>query len=360
MNANSGAPAQPSAAAASHGAAEVRSPALKAVRDVLGDEDALLAALESDEKRAAFEDFANRLSDVTDEYTVEFCTTRTLLRYLRARNFKVKDSEKMIRSTFAWRAEKQPQTVTCRFCVDTPSCHSMRHIGFDALDRPVIYSVFSQSTNRTASEAADHMVQVLEACVRRMTDGVETFVWIMDFHGFGVADANPQNAIVFNGIFSYHYPERLGAAILVDTPFIFRPVFAAIKAVFAAETVKKVEMMKHSQMRERCGEWMGDLMDWLETEMVQNRDKELTKTKRYWMPPPEGESHDPRAHGEIARRFPDDHFNGMLVPMEEPETWSCNGRKLDEDGNELDAKATKALVAERAAKRAAETTPAAE
>lgn len=52
-----------------------------------------------------------------------------------------------------------------------------------------------------------------------MPPGVEQWVWVCDFHGFGMADINPKLAKAFLDISAEHYPEvgEVGARLLCCT-----------------------------------------------------------------------------------------------------------------------------------------------
>lgn len=51
--------------------------------------------------------------------------------------------------------------------------------------------------------------------IRLMPQGVEQWIWISDFHGFGFADCDPRIAHIFLDISARHYPERLGRFLVV-------------------------------------------------------------------------------------------------------------------------------------------------
>lgn len=54
-----------------------------------------------------------------------------LFRFLKARNWDVKEAEKQLRGTIEWRRQYKPLTVDCRWCHDHPGYHSMvSFVGF--------------------------------------------------------------------------------------------------------------------------------------------------------------------------------------------------------------------------------------
>ena len=60
---------------------------------------------------------------------------------------------------------------------------------------------------------------MLAQTVRLMGPGVEQWVWVSDFYGFGFADLSPRIATTFLELSAKHYPERLGAFLVRGSLF---------------------------------------------------------------------------------------------------------------------------------------------
>lgn len=73
-----------------------------------------------------------------------------------------------------------------------------------------------------------------------MPKGVEEWIWVSDFHGFGVVDLNPSMARLFLDLLGSHYPERLGVYFLVDTPKIFQVLWKIVKPWLDPVTAAKL------------------------------------------------------------------------------------------------------------------------
>jgi hypothetical protein len=72
--------------------------------------------------------------------------------------------------------------------------------------------------------------------------GVESWVFIMDFHGHSLSTAAPMSmARQVADIFGTCYPERLGLSVMVDAPFFFSMFFTAISPFLAPQTKAKVK-----------------------------------------------------------------------------------------------------------------------
>ena len=230
--------------------------------------------------------------------------------------------------------------------------------GRDTLARPVIYSCLALARGRSSVAAnRDHMTMVFEQCCRVMSLGggpsthppssppllAAQWVWVSDFHGFGVRDLNPAIGRAFLNLCATHYPERLARFVLVGAPPMFAALWRALKVSVCAETRakvgsgggvgvgvgrKKTKTPRHPQtipplhgqllflpyepgeggataagLREAgLGE---ELTAWLTTEMAQNRDPATAAAKAY---PYAGagaavtvDGHDVRGTGDMIR-----------------------------------------------------------
>ena len=66
-------------------------------------------------------------------------------------------------------------------------------------------------------------------CIQAMPAGVDQWVWVSDFKGFGMSDCDPRLAKVFLDLSAAHYPERLGLFLVIDAPWsvpFFCPSYA--------------------------------------------------------------------------------------------------------------------------------------
>ena len=68
----------------------------------------------------------------------------------------------------------------------------------------------------------------IEKAIKEMPEGVSQMVWMIDFKGFSISSSPPiSQCMEILNVLSNHYPERLGLAFIIDTPFIFN-VFCVI------------------------------------------------------------------------------------------------------------------------------------
>lgn len=215
---------------------------------------------EMDEKRqqvalAALASFRSRVRcQIGRPEAVEFATDDTLLRYLRARDGNEEKALSMFLSTLAWRAKNinpvaaassgdEAPYGTCEQCKTDPRSHCFFNVGNDALGRPVVYSCAARAANKVVEDNMIHMALELE----RLFEGNKApgkYVWVIDFKGMGMRDANPRMATTAIPMFTDHYPERMGQIVLINPPAIFHMFWKACKPILDNVTKEKIVMLR--------------------------------------------------------------------------------------------------------------------
>lgn len=118
--------------------------------------------------------------------------------------------------------------------------------------------------------------------VRLMPPGVERWVWVMDFHGFGLRDCNPKIAKIFLSMTSAHYPERLSNIVVIGAPSLFNGLWSMLKPLVPDVTKEKIRFTpydvdsktKGDQLRENLKDVFGEeLLEWLVLEMGDSREQ---------------------------------------------------------------------------------------
>lgn len=222
------------------------------------------------------------------------CDDNTIRRFIRATGGNLPLSVKRLQHTIAWQNDVHPETVICKACAKDPRSHYMHLVGYCSHNRPVIYSCLALASNRVYEDNKAHMIQTFETAIKCMPEGVEQWVWVCDFHGFGMADINPRLAKTFLDVSAEHYPERLGLFLVVDAPKLFSVLWNAIKYWVDPKTFKKIRFLpfdadeKHlpkSQLKAELDQhFESDTVSWILREMTDNRSKSIAKTKVYSMP----------------------------------------------------------------------------
>ena len=76
-----------------------------------------------------------------------------------------------------------------------------------------------------------------------MPPGVEQWVWLSDFHGFGFKDTDPRLARIFLEVSAKHYPERLGLFYCIDAPGMFSMLWKCLQGMVDPVTRAKIRML---------------------------------------------------------------------------------------------------------------------
>lgn len=232
----------------------------------------------------------------------------TIRRYLRAHG----DSHgaaKALAHSLRWREETQPELAVCGACAEDPRNHNMRVVGIDRLERPVLYTCFSQAKNRSnATHNVNHLLRSMEDSCTVMrsrsarlcrTVEAEAWVFVIDFHGYSwLVDTNPRTALLAAQLLA-HYPERLGRCLMVDAPAVFASTWSAVRGILNEVTAGKIVFVRSDDgsLTTELSQCMDpSLQKWLISEMAENRlECNQDGRKLYWKAPREHEgAHDPR------------------------------------------------------------------
>ncbi|KAG2435701.1 hypothetical protein HXX76_006900 [Chlamydomonas incerta] len=273
-------------------------------------DDAFSPQASSGELTAASTTVSEASSDVTEEQIkyvrahCDACTASaddaTVRRFIRATGGNLALSVKRLNATCQWRASVRPEQVVCRACVRDPRSHYMHLCGYAADGRPIIYSCLANPTNKVFEDNKAHMIQTFEWAIKCMPPGVEQWIWVCDFKGFGMADVNPKLAKLFLDISAEHYPERLGMFMIVDAPSLFGLLWKAIQSFVDPKTYKKIRFLpfdykggaaagasgagggKASLLKAEMEQHFDPVTTaWLLREMAENRDKAKVPLKPY-------------------------------------------------------------------------------
>jgi hypothetical protein len=260
-----------------------------------------------EEEEAALLQLKELVADIRGEKggaADRFLSDMTLYRYLRARKGDARAAASMLEETIAWRQASgvAQDRIDCPICCERPGTHTWRQIGFDRRAMPVIYSCAKQEPAGVKVQPQDsnmHMLYALEEAIKTMEPGVTQWVWALDMSGFGMRHASPQLPLHMNALFSRHYPELLGTALIINAPRIFSALWSWVERFVDPNTVAKVRFVNGTRetIRPVLQEiFPDDLAEWLEEEIVLNKKSKLIpQQSTWWEPPPHGADHDPRA-----------------------------------------------------------------
>lgn len=188
--------------------------------------------------------FIQRLADLKSRKDRRFCTEACLLRYLRAREWNLDKAEKMLMNTLQWRKEYKPDKIAPSEVTHCAETGKVFINGKDKLGRPLVFLIPRHENSKDYVNNVRLVVYVLERAIQQMDEGVEQIVLMMDFKGYSRGNSVPLGvAREVLSILSNHYPERLGAAFMIDTPWLFSLFWKAISPFIHPVTAAKVKFL---------------------------------------------------------------------------------------------------------------------
>ena len=166
--------------------------------------------------------------------------TNAPFRYLWTHDWSVKKSVANIEQTIAWRKATVTPALRCHHCVTDPKTHCFVRLGRDRWQRPIVYFAPSRCTSSDPVPTIMHAAAEME--VAFCAPGVAPqWVFILDLRGVGLFGGYSKSALKdLIAIFTTHYPERLGAMVLIDLASIISALFGVIKGLMDPQTVKKI------------------------------------------------------------------------------------------------------------------------
>mmetsp|Transcript_30221 Transcript_30221/g.48798 ORF Transcript_30221/g.48798 Transcript_30221/m.48798 type:complete len:306 (-) Transcript_30221:368-1285(-) len=240
--------------------------------------DAPFPALSEEEELtlSKFKALAKGLCENQDE--TNFCENNAnMTRFLRARDWSEEKALIMLEKALGKRRRMKPETLRCETCINDPGCGDIRIIGFDRLHRPVSYSSFFRSPNRTTPSTILHTTCIMEKCSPLFHSGQpHQMVWITNFGGFSLyKDSNPRFAFEAADILLNQYPEMLGMFLVIDAPTIFMPVFNVVKPILPERTVAKIRFLSsrdEAVMRQGLMDLFDEEMaDWIVNQVKEDK-----------------------------------------------------------------------------------------
>eukprot|EP01118_Nematostelium_gracile_P016428 TRINITY_DN6803_c0_g1_i1.p1 TRINITY_DN6803_c0_g1~~TRINITY_DN6803_c0_g1_i1.p1 ORF type:complete len:250 (-),score=74.53 TRINITY_DN6803_c0_g1_i1:10-759(-) len=182
-----------------------------------------------------------KLSDQEKAWLDDPC----FLRYLRARDLDVSKAETMLKESLEWRRQMKPHEIKTEDVKNVMDMATMYMSGHDKEHRPIIYMKPGATNPYPSEERVKYLVYMLETAISTMDakDGVEKMTWLLDFGEYKrAADAeSKQTSKTSMHILQNHYPERLGLAVIINSPWYFSWLFTIISPFLHANTKKKIK-----------------------------------------------------------------------------------------------------------------------
>ncbi|KAJ8660559.1 hypothetical protein O0I10_003606 [Lichtheimia ornata] len=171
-----------------------------------------------------------------------FLTDATIIRYLRARKWDPEAAKIMLENTIKWRREYRPDQIDPEYIKSEAETGKMYFNGFDNCGRPAWIMRPRFQNSKDEDKQVKYIVFCLERGIRLMPPGVENLAIVVDFKDALYAQ-NPSLSTCkkFLDILGNHYPERLGVAYVLKSPWFFFTTFKLISPFMDPVTKAKIK-----------------------------------------------------------------------------------------------------------------------
>ncbi|VAH75870.1 unnamed protein product [Triticum turgidum subsp. durum] len=155
-----------------------------------------------------------------------FLSDASILRFLRARNWNVQKSSKMLKSAVKWRAAYKPEMISWEeIALEAETGKIYRADYKDKLGRTVLVLRPGLENTTSGKEQIKYLVYSLEKAIMNLTDDQEKMVWMIDFQGWTMGSTPLKVTRETVSVLQDCYPERLGLAILYNPPRLFESFY---------------------------------------------------------------------------------------------------------------------------------------
>ncbi|KAK3370342.1 CRAL/TRIO domain-containing protein [Podospora didyma] len=171
-------------------------------------------------------------------------TKDCLLRYLRATKWHKESAEKRLLDTLTWRREYGVEELTADHISPENETGKQILLGFDKEGRPCHYLNPGRQNTNPSPRQVQHLVFMVERVIDLMPAQQESLSLMINFQ----STANRSNTTPGMGlarevlhILQNHYPERLGKALIIHTPWFVRAFFKLITPFIDPHTREKLK-----------------------------------------------------------------------------------------------------------------------
>ncbi|KAG6813394.1 hypothetical protein H0H92_011371 [Tricholoma furcatifolium] len=194
----------------------------------------------SDVEQQMYDEVLNHLSDAAYSIPEEekgelteaekfWLSRECLLRYLRAVKWKTSAAAiQRLEATLRWRREYGIYDVVNASHVEPEAVTGKQVLfGYDVRGRPGLYLFPSRQNTDEPERQIQFTVWMLESTIDLMSPGVETLALLINY---GDRAKNPSLSVARTvlKILQDHYPERLGAALILNVPFLLNAFYKLI------------------------------------------------------------------------------------------------------------------------------------
>ncbi|KAI0044925.1 CRAL/TRIO domain-containing protein [Auriscalpium vulgare] len=167
-------------------------------------------------------------------------TYECTLRYLRGTKWNLKNAIDRIEGSLKWRREFGIYTLSAADVEPEAVTGKEVTFGYDKKRRPAVYLIPSRQNTEESPRQIQYTVWMLERAIELTGQGVESVLLMINFAARGKSPSMSTSKTVLN-ILQSHYPERLGAALILNVPFILNAFFKLISPLIDPVTREKMK-----------------------------------------------------------------------------------------------------------------------
>ncbi|KAK0727853.1 hypothetical protein B0T26DRAFT_638468 [Lasiosphaeria miniovina] len=193
-------------------------------------------------------------------------TRDCLLRYLRATKWHEKESEKRLLATLTWRREYGVDDLTFDHISPENETGKQVLLGYDNQCRPCHYLFPGRQNTPASPRQVQHLVFMVERVIDLMPPQQEALSLLIDFTPSKTRSYTAPGLGIAREVLSIlqnHYPERLGKALIVHTPWAINVFFKLISPFIDPHTKEKLkfndDMTKYVPAEQLVTEFKGNL-----------------------------------------------------------------------------------------------------
>ncbi|WPG99245.1 Hypothetical protein R9X50_00205600 [Acrodontium crateriforme] len=184
----------------------------------------------------------NAPQSAIQDYERMWLTRECILRYLRATKWKTADALKRLESTMSWRREYGADTFTADYISPENETGKQLVLGYDRETRPILYLNPGNQNTKMSDRQIHHLCFMLDRTIDMMPPGQESACLLINFKSSSnsTLPSVAQSRAVLN-ILQNHSPERLGKALITETPWYVTTFFKLISGFIDPVTKEKMK-----------------------------------------------------------------------------------------------------------------------
>lgn len=190
--------------------------------------------------------------NILEKYRMTFpgIDDNTLCRFLKARGFNLDKAEALLKEALEWRESTKPELITFTEVEKWANVRIVIRHGQDKQGRPLLILRNDRyiPKNIDLFEFEKYVLYVLEKSISEMPPNVDTFCIISDMKEAKLSNFNLSHTRHFIPIIQDYYPERLGAAYIVNYSWIVKSIWATVKVFLNEATLQKIQFLDGKEL----------------------------------------------------------------------------------------------------------------